>query len=113
MNVGTILKFKGSEVISISADETVAKAAQLLTNRRIGALVVGSGKGDIVGMFSERDVVAGISKHGASVLTQPVSTLMTRNVITCDPSDTIVGRGTTRRRPRNVADLRCGRIGRG
>ena len=100
MNVGTILKFKGSEVISIAADETVAKASQLLTNRRIGALVVGSGKGDIVGMFSERDVVAGISKHGASVLTQPVSTLMTRNVITCDPSDTIVdvmGKMTDRR----------------
>lgn len=100
MNVGTILKFKGSEVISIAADETVAKAAQLLTNRRIGALVVGSGKGDIVGMFSERDVVSGISKHGASVLTQPVSTLMTRNVVTCNPSDTIVdvmGKMTDRR----------------
>jgi len=89
MNVGAILKFKGSEVISVEAEETVAAAAQMLTTRRIGALVVGNGDGDIVGMFSERDVVAGIAQRGAGVLAQSVSELMTSKVVFCDPSDTI------------------------
>lgn len=100
MNVGTILKFKGSEVISVKAEETVATAAQLLTTRRIGALVVGNGNGDVVGMFSERDVVAGIAQRGATILSQPVSALMTRDVVFCKPEDTIadlMGKMTDRR----------------
>jgi CBS domain-containing protein len=100
MNVRTILKSKGGDVVSVQADETVSAAARLLTNRRIGALVVGDAGGDIVGMFSERDIVAGIAKHGAAVLDRPVSALMTRDVVFCRPADTIgevMGKMTDRR----------------
>jgi CBS domain-containing protein len=100
MNVGAILKFKGSEVISVEAEDTVAVAAKKLTTRRIGALLVENGKGDIVGVLSERDVVSGIAQRGAAVLAEPVSTLMTRDVVFCHPSDTIVdvmGKMTDRR----------------
>lgn len=100
MNVRTILKSKGGDVVSVQADETVSAAARLLTNRRIGALVVGDAGGDIVGIFSERDIVAGIAKHGSAVLDQPVSALMTRDVVFCRPVDTIgevMGKMTDRR----------------
>ncbi|NQV20305.1 MAG: CBS domain-containing protein [Rhodospirillales bacterium] len=100
MNVRSILKSKGSNVVSVDAQETVSAAAQLLANHRIGALVVGNESGDIVGIFSERDIVAGIAKHGASVLAQPVSDLMTRDVVFCKPSETLVevmGKMTDRR----------------
>ncbi len=89
MNVRTILKSKGADVVSVEAGEAVSAAARLLTNRRIGALVVGDLGGEIVGMLSERDIVAGIARHGAVVLDQPVSALMTREVVFCDPADTI------------------------
>ncbi len=100
MNVQTILKGKGSDVVSVVKEETVSAAAKLLTNRRIGALVVGDASGDIVGMFSERDIVAGIAKHGSAVLDQPVSSLMTHDVVFCHPKDTIgevMGKMTDRR----------------
>lgn len=100
MNVRSILKSKGSNVVSVDAQETVSAAAQLLANHRIGALVVGNESGDIVGIFSERDIVAGIAKHGASVLAQPVSDLMTHDVVFCKPSETLVevmGKMTDRR----------------
>lgn len=100
MNVRSILKSKGNDVIFVDASETVSAAARLLTNRRIGALVVGDDGGDVSGMLSERDIVAGISKQGAEVLTQSVKDLMTSNVVFCHPEDSIsdvMGKMTDRR----------------
>lgn len=100
MNVRSILKSKGNDVIFVDANETVSAAARLLTNRRIGALVVGDEGGEIAGMLSERDIVAGISKIGAEVLTLPVRDLMTRDVVFCHPEDSIsdvMGKMTDRR----------------
>ena len=87
-------------MVFVDERETVSGAARLLTDRRIGALVVGDESGDIAGMLSERDIVAGIATHGAAVLDQAVSELMTRKVVFCHPRDTIadvMGKMTDRR----------------
>lgn len=45
--------------------------------------------GAIAGVISERDIVREIARRGCGILTQPVATAMTRNVVTAAPSDTV------------------------
>ena len=45
--------------------------------------------GSVVGIVSERDIVAAIAKGGAAMLDQTVSEVMSSDVITCTPSDTM------------------------
>ncbi len=89
MNVAGILKEKGSDVLTVAADVSVAEAAKALTDRKIGAVVVAGSNGSVGGILSERDIVRGVAAHGAGVLTEPVSTLMTAEVVTCGLDDTV------------------------
>ncbi len=89
MNVSGILKEKGSDVLTVAADVTVGEAAKCLTDRKIGAVVVAGAGGGVGGILSERDIVRGVAAHGAGVLSEPVSTLMTAEVITCGAEDTV------------------------
>jgi len=89
MNVKTILAAKGGNTVSIEPTADLAAAAQLLSARRIGALVILGAGGRLAGILSERDIVRAISEHGAAALKLPVSQMMTRNVATCGEDDTI------------------------
>jgi len=89
MTVASILKTKGSETITLSETNTVEEAVSLLAEKKIGAVVVASSDGGVAGIFSERDIVRGLSEHGTDLLNRPVSELMTRNVVTCTSSHTI------------------------
>ncbi|HEU0145668.1 MAG TPA: CBS domain-containing protein, partial [Bradyrhizobium sp.] len=80
MHVAAVLKRKGSDVVSITPDKTIAETATLLTENRIGAALVLDGTGGISGLISERDIIFGLAKHGADALTQRVEALMTRDV---------------------------------
>lgn len=83
MTVARILEDKGSEVFTLSDDASIMDAVRALGEHRVGAMVV-VGKGrTIEGILSERDVVGAVAKRGVSALAEPVSALMTRNVITC------------------------------
>ncbi len=89
MNVTTILSTKGREVATISPTATVAEAAKVMADRKIGALVI-TGAGDrITGIVSERDIVRALAKHGAAALQLPLNDVMTRKVVTCGPNDSI------------------------
>ncbi|MEO5374960.1 MAG: CBS domain-containing protein [Alphaproteobacteria bacterium] len=87
MSVEKVLAEKGRNVITILPELSVADAAQLLTEHRIGMMVVCDPKGRIEGMLSERDLVKGMAKYGASVLKMAVRNLMTSKVITCKVED--------------------------
>lgn len=80
MTVGAVLKQKGGAVISVLPESPVTEAAQIIAERRIGAVVVCDAEGMLVGILSERDVVRGLTQHGAGLLALPVSALMTREV---------------------------------
>jgi CBS domain-containing protein len=102
MHVSDILASKGAAVLTIAADATVAEAARLLASKRIGAVLIGAGAGagGLAGILSERDIVRGLAERGEHVLQEPVSTLMTRNVVVCAPEhslDQIMGMMTERR----------------
>ena len=89
MNVETILCNKGRWVATNRPDATVAQAVEMLNRERIGALVVSEDGDSVGGMVSERDIVTALGNHGADLLSRPVDEIMTRNVIVCDPADTV------------------------
>ncbi|CAN5297284.1 CBS domain-containing protein [soil metagenome] len=88
MTVRSVLDTKGHQVISVSPDSKLSAAVKILSERRIGAVMVMSGQ-KIDGILSERDVVRVLGERGAGVLDEPVRTVMTPKVITCRETDTI------------------------
>lgn len=88
MLVNQILSMKASGVIiTVAPDASVADAAKLLSEKRIGAIVVSDDGKLPLGILSERDIVRELGKRGASVLDQPISDLMTRKLMTCSIRD--------------------------
>jgi CBS domain-containing protein len=89
MTVKAILAAKGGAVLTIEPTSTVGAAAKLLSERRIGALVV-TGAGDrVIGIVSERDLVRAFAERGPAALELSLTEVMTRKVATCSVSDTI------------------------
>lgn len=93
MRVADILTRKGTRILTVRLGETVEVAAQLLRRENVGALVVKDvcrTEGNVVlGMFSERDIVRALVDLGPAALRTPVSSLMSRDVITCAPGDPV------------------------
>jgi CBS domain-containing protein len=86
MHVTALLDAKGHDVATISHSATVREAVAAMRERSIGALVVTGSTPPLVGIVSERDVVRHLGQHGATVLDEPVSSIMSSSVTTCDPS---------------------------
>ena len=89
MTVKAILATKGTDVLSIEPTATLETAVKMLAQHRIGALLVFGPDRRVTGIISERDVVRALGEHGAGVLSQPLSQLMTRKVVTCGQTETV------------------------
>ncbi len=83
MTVEHILAGKGRTVVTIEPERTLFETARLLSEKRIGAVVVSDAEHAVLGIVSERDIVQALAKGGPSVLQEPVSQHMTAKVITC------------------------------
>lgn len=97
VTVATMLNRKGTDVLTIAPDATIAVAAAMLTDNNVGALVVSTDGTAIEGMLSERDVVRRLVEHGGAVLDDSVAECMTPEVHTCrraDTSDELMARMT-------------------
>jgi len=112
MNVETILRNKGNWVATIRPDATVADAVDILNRKRIGAIVVSEDGRGVDGILSERDIVIALAIHGEDLLSRPASDIMTRAVITCDPSDSVgkLMAEMTNRRVRHFPVVAGGRL---
>ena len=89
MTVRLILDRKGRDVVTVRPDQTISEVAKILSERRIGAVVVSGGDGRIEGIVSERDIVRVVGSEGASVLDRPASSIMTSDVRVCREENTI------------------------
>jgi CBS domain-containing protein len=89
MLIETILRQKGSSVITVSAEAVLSVAASLMDVNRIGAVVVIDAQDDIVGVLSERDLVRHMARSGAAAPDLKVSYAMTRSIITASGQDDI------------------------
>jgi len=88
MLVSKILETKATGgVISITPSTKVSDAAKLLSEKRIGTVVVSSDGNALDGILSERDIVRAIGAGGPGCLDDAVSTLMTTKITTCAPTE--------------------------
>ena len=88
MLVSHILKSKGSEgVVTTPPGVSVAQAAEILSSRKIGALVISKDGKTLGGIVSERDIVREIGRRGSACLNDTVDSIMTARVVTCALTD--------------------------
>jgi len=112
MTVKTILGEKGREIVTIEPSASLADAAKLLAEKRIGAVLILGADRRLVGIISERDIVQALAMRGAAALAEPVSQTMTRKVETCNESETIgsIMERMTKGKFRHVPVLEQGRL---
>jgi len=91
MLISAVLAAKGAAVATAPPGTPVAELVQVLAEHRIGAVVVTSPDGTVSGIVSERDVVRRLHTDGIDLLTAHVGDLMTVDVHTCGPGDTVDG----------------------
>ncbi|MFZ1470190.1 MAG: CBS domain-containing protein [Paracoccaceae bacterium] len=88
MLVSQILKTKPSnEVVTIPPGATVADAAHMLSDRRIGAVIVSGDGQSADGILSERDIVRELGRRGPGCLSESVESMMTARLVSCAPGD--------------------------
>ena len=90
MTVKAILFRKGSRVVTMEPAATLAAAIGTLAQHRIGALVVLGADRRVIGILSERDIVRTFAEFGADALTKRLAQVMTREVVTCNETETAV-----------------------
>ncbi|HIY40459.1 MAG TPA: CBS domain-containing protein [Candidatus Nocardiopsis merdipullorum] len=111
MLIASILRRKGSTVVSVAPEATVTHLLTELSRHNIGAAVVAR-EDTLIGIVSERDVVRGLGRHGPGLLSVPIADIMTTDVYTCTTEDTIeeVSEAMTLRRFRHVPVLSEGKL---
>lgn len=94
------------QIVHCEPRETVREAAARLAERRIGAMPV-LDQGKVVGIFSERDLLYCVARHGSDALNLQIGDVMTAPPITADPATTVLDalELMTRRRIRHLPVL--------
>ncbi|WP_425052654.1 CBS domain-containing protein [Psychromarinibacter sp. S121] len=92
MLVHQILQSKhSSEVFTIPPETPVSKAAETMSQMKIGALVVSSDGEVPLGILSERDIVRELGKRGTACLDDKTEQMMTSKLVTCTGAETTDG----------------------
>lgn len=112
MHIRQLLRRKGGDVATVDATASVRTALALLTEHRVGALVVSADGRGVDGIVSERDVVRALHERGAGLLADPVSSVMTAEVHTCVPAAGVeeLARTMTEHRVRHVPVVEDGAL---
>jgi CBS domain-containing protein len=88
MIVSDILRLKGGTLFTVSPDEPLAQAIQVMAQKDIGSLVV-MDKGQFMGMLTFREVLHTVANNGGSVGAGTVSTVMDKAPAVCTPETDI------------------------
>ncbi len=80
-----ILAKRPRAVVTIGEEATVMEAAKIMSDRRIGSLVVGR-REKVVGIFTERDVLNRVVARHLDPLKTIVKDVMTTPVACCQPT---------------------------
>jgi CBS domain-containing protein len=89
MTIAAILKHKGHRISAVAPTATIAAVSQTLAEHRIGAVLVMDDAGQLLGIVSERDIVASLGAHGAATLGLTAGQLMTRDLKTATPRTSV------------------------
>ncbi len=111
MTIARMIAGRSGEIVSCDAADNVSEAVRILAEKRIGALPVYQ-NGEIVGIFSERDVVYQLAEHGPAMLGKTVAEVMTSPPITVDKNSGVLDSLSlmTRRRIRHLPVVDGGQV---
>ena len=112
MQVSVLLQSKGTEVVTVRPEASIAEVAIVLAEHRIGAVVVTGHGRSIDGVLSERDIVRALARPDDGMLAVTARSLMTTEVVTCEPDTTVeeLMATMTERRIRHVPVLVDGEL---
>ena len=88
MTIARLIAGREQQIVECGAQESVREAARRLAENRIGAMPVVD-QGEVIGIFSERDLLYCIAERGESALDLLISEVMTAPPITADPETTV------------------------
>ena len=80
MRISEVLRAKGDQVVTVVPDTSVSELLSVLSQHRIGAVVVSRDGAAVDGIVSERDIVRALAERGAGVLAEPVTAIYTADV---------------------------------
>ena len=89
MTVGKLLGKLGQQLATCRPEDTIQTVATILTAKGVGALPVCEQNGKMVGIISERDLVTAFARNGGETGALRVQDVMTTNVISCSPQDSL------------------------
>jgi CBS domain-containing protein len=87
-SISVLLERKGASVFSVPPSVTVTAAVQEMNRHKVGSVLVLEGE-QLVGIFTERDVLSRVVGAGLDPKTTPLTQVMTRDPCTV-PSDTTI-----------------------
>jgi len=88
MLVSQILRSKSDDAVVTSLPTMlISEAAKVLSDKRIGTLVISRDGKTPDGILSERDIVRELGRQGSGCLTMTVDKLMTSKLVTCGRED--------------------------
>lgn len=86
--IAHILEKKGADVITVELGSTVFEAISVMDSNHIGALII-TNKGDIAGIFTERDYLGKIALKFRSSRETQVAEVMTSDVVVGNMDDSV------------------------
>ena len=113
MKIKEFQSIKEHPVITIRPNATIHDAVEKLVEHKIGALPVCDGKGKLLGIITERDILEGCRRHGAAIESARVRDVMTREMVIAIPEDDIsyVMEVMTRKKIRHVPVMKGQKVG--
>ncbi len=112
MKLKEVLQAKGGETLTVDPDSRVADAVRLMSEHRVGSVLVTNADNAPVGIFTERDVLNLLAKQGPDISDLVVRDVMTTNLVVAEPEmpldDTLAL--ITRKRCRHIPVLEQGRV---
>ena len=111
ITVRQLMRAKGPDVWHIAPDACVIDALRLMADKEVGSLVVLEGE-ELVGIISERDYARKVILKDKSSLDTPVREIMTQQVISVSPEQSIQDCMAlmTHKRVRHLPVLEDGRL---
>lgn len=112
MRISDVLRDKNHRLVTVAGGAPISQALSRMRAEAIGALIVQSGHGRLIGVLSERDIVLGLEIYGAAVLSMSVDDVMTLAVPTAAPTDSIAAamKLMTDRRARHLPVIEDGLV---
>lgn len=107
-----VVKRKGSNVVQVAQDSSVLDAARIMMEGRIGGVLVVDSDEQVVGIFTERDVLRRVVAEQRNASETPISAVMSRDLVTvlCTTSLDACGALMTERRIRHLPVMEGGKL---